>query len=226
MRTLVFFVTIFIFYQIGVSQKNADIGLILGGANYLGDLNTETPFRKISPGAKVFYRRNIHSRIAVRGNLGYTQLSGDDQKSDFAYQQLRSDQFKVNLLEAAGTFEFNFFRFELSARKKYVSPYLSAGVGFSMVNFSFASKFIENFGIPFGMGVKVGLSKRLSLGVEYTLHRTFRDDLDQISDWKYTSGDNYALKQRANPQNDDWVSFFGVFLSYKLKDCVTCPAYL
>ncbi len=226
MRNLVFIVIFLLFSQIGVSQKNADVGLILGGASYLGDINTETPFRSISPAAKVFYRRNIHSRIAVRGNIGYTRLSGNDQQSDFSYQLLRNEQFTSDLMEVSGLFEFNFFRFELSARKKYVSPYVGAGIGFSMVDFKFASKFIENFNIPFGLGVKVGLGARFAVGIEYTLNRTFRDDLDQISDWKYTSGENYSFKQRANPQNDDWFSFFGVILSYKLKDCVTCPAYL
>jgi hypothetical protein len=95
-----------------------------------------------------------------------------------------------------------------------------------MLDYNFATRPIENFTIPFGLGLKVGLNERIAIGFEYTVHKTFRDDIDKIEDWLYTSSDNYALKQRANPQNSDWFTFFGVFLSYKLKDCVTCPANL
>ncbi|HKK59457.1 MAG TPA: DUF6089 family protein, partial [Salinivirga sp.] len=120
----------------------------------------------------------------------------------------------------------NFFKFELSERKTYLTPYLGGGLGMLLVEFNFSSRVMDNITIPFGMGAKIGINNRLTLGLEYTLHRTFRDDLDQISDWRYNSLDVFSLKQRANAQNDDWFTFFGVFISYKLKDCVTCPAYL
>ncbi|PLX20700.1 MAG: hypothetical protein C0599_08635 [Salinivirgaceae bacterium] len=213
-------------YNVGFSQKKADIGLMLGGATYIGDLNLETPFHMVRPAAKVFYRRNIHSRLAVRGNLGYYRLAGDDAKSDFVYQNLRNANFQREILETSAFVEFNFLKFEQSPRYNYISPYIGAGLGVMMLDYTFAKSVIENFTIPFGLGLKVGLNERFAIGFEYTVHKTFRDDIDKIEDWLYTSSDNYAFKQRANPQNNDWFTFFGVFLSYKLKDCVTCPANL
>lgn len=215
-----------IIYHIGVSQENADIGLMLGGATYIGDVNQETPFRTIRPAAKAFYRYNLHARLAIRGNLEYSKVAGEDAISDFEYQQLRNQQFNSDVMGASAFMEFNFLHFEQAVRYRYATPYIGAGLGFMMVDFRLSSNTLQNFNIPFGLGVKIGLTERLAIGMEYTLTKTFRDDLDKISDWRYNSGGTFPLKQRANPQNDDWFSFFGVFLSYKLKDCVTCPAYL
>lgn len=225
MKKIFFIISIiFICSNIGFSQRKADIGLIVGGATYLGDVNVETPFHMIRPAVNVFYRRNIHNRLAVRGNLGYAQIAGDDSRSDFGYQNIRNQTFQRSILETSGFVEFNFLKFEQSPRFRYVSPYIVAGVGVMMLDFTFAKSAIENFTVPFGVGLKVGLNEKFAVGFEYTAHKTFRDDIDKIDDWLYTSSDNYSFKQRANPQNNDWFTFFGIFLSYKLKDCVTCPA--
>lgn len=213
-------------YHVGVSQKNADIGLMLGGATYMGDVNQETPFRSVKPAASAFYRYNFHSRLALKGSIQYARIAGDDALSEFDYQTLRNQQFSTDMLGASAFVEFNFLHFEQTVRHRYATPYIGAGLGFMLVDFKLAANTLENITIPFGLGVKIGLTERLAMGLEYTLHKTFRDDLDKISDWRYNSSGSFPLKQRANPQNDDWFTFFGVFLSYKLKDCVTCPAYL
>jgi hypothetical protein len=225
-KILLIILIAFAITNIGFSQKKADIGFMVGGATYIGDLNLETPYHKIRPGIRAFYRRNIHTRLAVRGNLGYYQVAGDDALSDYTYQNLRNHSFQRNIMEASGFVEFNFLKFEQTPRYNYISPYIAAGLGFMMLDFSFAKSAIENFTLPFGVGLKIGLNERIAVGFEYTVHKTYRDDIDKIEDWLYTSSDNYAFKQRANSQNNDWFTFFGVFLSYKLKDCVTCPANL
>lgn len=226
MQKLFLFLIIIIIAHVGVSQKNADIGFMVGTSTYMGDLNTETPFRKFGPGIKAFYRRNLHTRLAIRGDLSYARIMGDDAKSDFDYQLLRNNNFQSDILEGAVLFELNFLRFEMSPRTQYISPYIFGGLGMMLLDFQITNNIGEYFTIPFGMGVKIGLNSKWAIGVEYSLHKTFRDDLDKISEWLYTSGESYPLKQRANAQNDDWFTFFGVFLSYKLKDCVTCPANL
>lgn len=224
-RIIVFFIIV-LMTHVGVSQKNADIGFMVGAATYIGDVNVENSFRNFRPGIKAFYRWNIHSRLALRGDLTYAQIAGNDAKSDFEYQQLREFRFNSDILEGAALLEINFLRFEQSKRYKYVSPYINGGLGFMLLDFSLSSTFMENITIPFGVGVKIGINDKWAIGLEYSIHKTFRDDLDKITEWLYTSGESYPLKQRANVQNDDWFTFFGVFLSYKLKDCVTCPANL
>ncbi|MDA3866107.1 MAG: DUF6089 family protein [Salinivirgaceae bacterium] len=226
MRRITLLTILILLTYVGVSQKNADIGFIVGGATYLGDVNTENPFRTIKPGVQGFYRHNIHSRLAVRGNATYARIGGRDNLSDFDYQNLRGIEFDADLFEIAGMLEFNFFRFEQLPRQRFISPYINGGIGLMTVDFQFNSNFREYFTIPFGVGVKIGINERWAVGLEYSFHRTFRDDLDKIPDWLYTSSETYPLKQRANVQNDDWFTFFGVFLSYNLKDCVTCPANL
>lgn len=224
-KTFLILITILIAH-VGVSQKNADIGFMVGTSTYMGDLNTETPFRDFRPGVKAFYRHNLHSRLAFRADLSYVRIAGDDSKSDFKYQLLRNNQFQSDIMQGAALVEFNFLRFEQSPRVRYISPYIFGGLGLMLLDFEFTNGFKEYVTIPFGIGFKIGLNDKWAIGVEYALHKTFRDDLDKISEWLYTSNESYPLKQRANIQNDDWFTFFGVFLSYKLKDCVTCPANL
>jgi hypothetical protein len=104
-----------------------------------------------------------------------------------------------------------------------------------------------NATFPFGMGFKFHTG-RLAVSIEWGLRRTFTDYLDDVSttyvdpDLLFaTNGVLAALiadrsvvnpgeintgRQRGNPSNNDWYSFAGVTLSYKLsrKESV-CPAY-
>lgn len=104
-----------------------------------------------------------------------------------------------------------------------------------------------NAAFPFGIGFKFHTG-RLALAFEWGLRKTFTDYLDDVSttyvdpDLLYaTNGVLAALiadrsvvnpgeintgRQRGNPSNNDWYSFAGITLSYKLsrKESV-CPAY-
>jgi hypothetical protein len=100
-KILLIFSIVFLVINIGYSQKKADIGFMIGGATYIGDVNLETPFHMPRVALKAFYRRNIHTRLAIRGNAGYYRLAGDDSKSGFEYQSLRNHNFQSEILEAS-----------------------------------------------------------------------------------------------------------------------------
>ena len=73
--------------------------------------------------------------------------------------------------------------------------------------------------IPFGAGVKVFITKRLSGAVLWEFRKTFSDDLDGMPG---ISGSRFTSKLH----NNDWYYIFGVNLSYRInyyKDL--CPAY-
>lgn len=97
--------------------------------------------------------------------------------------------------------------------------------------------------IPFGLGVKYQLNRRFNFSAEWGMRKTFTDYLDDVS--RYYAPVGYATnpeladkandpdpitsntgRQRGNFATKDWYSFFGVCISFKLKDPDgTCPAF-
>ena len=92
--------------------------------------------------------------------------------------------------------------------------------------------------IPFGFGFKFNIAKSVSLNLEWGLRRTYTDYLDDVSktyvdpstfnsaisanlaDRSPEVGEpnNKINSQRGNSRNDDWYSFFGVMVMFKIHD--------
>ena len=104
---------------------------------------------------------------------------------------------------------------------------------------------LTQIAIPFGIGVKMNVSKKVGLGLEWGPRKTFTDYLDDVSgtypdpllhpfasirsaslsDRSKHAGNNIN-KQRGNPRTKDWYFFFGVTLSIKLNfKAPPCYAY-
>jgi hypothetical protein len=102
--------------------------------------------------------------------------------------------------------------------------------------------------IPFGMGFKFHAMGRLGVSVEWGLRKTYTDYLDDVSttyvqqDVLYANkgldaalfadrsivnpGDSNVNMQRGNSTTNDWYSFAGVTLTYKLSSGKSvCAAY-
>ena len=97
----------------------------------------------------------------------------------------------------------------------------------------------------FGVGVKFNITRSLTGGLEWGLRRTGTDYLDDVSttypasgaltgeDARYFSdrslvnrGENAGF-QRGNPTTNDWYSFAGFILTFKMPELMRtkCPAY-
>ena len=102
--------------------------------------------------------------------------------------------------------------------------------------------------IPFGMGFKFHAMGRLGVSIEWGMRKTFTDYLDDVSTSyvqqdvlyankgldaalfadrsKVNPGDSNVNRQRGNPTTNDWYSFAGVTLTYKLSSGKSvCAAY-
>jgi hypothetical protein len=101
--------------------------------------------------------------------------------------------------------------------------------------------------IPFGMGFKVNLVGKFGLAVEWGLRKTYTDYLDDISsrypskmvmlsesgatatalsDRSTVNNNPYGTHtgyQRGNSKNNDWYSFAGIMIVYKLSSPEPCP---
>lgn len=87
---------------------------------------------------------------------------------------------------------------------------------------------------PFGIGLKYSLSERIGLALEWGMRKTFTDYIDDVSTTYYLVGseidpadlagvqsdptlDHDPYMQRGNSGTDDWMSFFGLSVTYKIN---------
>jgi hypothetical protein len=92
------------------------------------------------------------------------------------------------------------------------------------------------FSMPFGLGVKYSVSKLIGVGAEWGMRKTSTDYLDDVSQTYYLdlAGTNPANAstvelasdpllshttgmQRGNSRNNDWYSFAGVSVTFKIR---------
>ena len=90
------------------------------------------------------------------------------------------------------------------------------------------------FSIPMGVGFKLGINKSFNIILQYGARKTFTDYIDDVSMTYpgsavlFPEGGNLAVEmsdptgthligqERGNSENNDWYSFFGITLSFKL----------
>jgi opacity protein-like surface antigen len=254
-------------------KKGAEIGLFLGCSYYIGDLNPMGHFNQFtkSAGGAVF-RYNFNPRLAARISVFAGAIEGDDSFSNSQSQQQRNLKFRSNLSELSGQLEFNFLDYEIGNDYHGFSPYIFAGVagykfkpqgnvndqwvdlqplgteGQGLPGGASKRKYkLTQFSIPFGVGVKINLSKRIGISLEWGLRKTFTDYLDDVSTRYYDPaiiaarrGNNAAYlsdpsigtdpnytnvgRQRGNPTTKDWYNFSGIAITIKLKEKrKSCP---
>jgi hypothetical protein len=201
------------------SQRKADIGLFGGTAYYMGDINPNRHFYRPSLSLGALYRYNLNPRYAIKAHGYYAQLSGNDL--DFPGllhpdRPVSPHSFSTSLIDAGIQLEFNFLPFSPGLGTIQYTPYLSAGFSGAMIVQSDVNA--ENLlSFPFGAGVKMNLSKRISTGFEWSFRKTISDRIDGLEN---PSGTSSFL------HNNDWYSFLGIFITYKFFNFATgCPAY-
>jgi len=233
----------FILFSVTVTGQDMEFGITGGGSYYLGDLNPGTPFTDIKPFFGVLARYDIDTRWAVKLALMKGAVAADASQGNPFIQTLGLS-FTSNITDISAVAEFNFFPYFTGSERNWISPYIYAGVsvflfkpmnnGISLVTVGTEGQKIGyngrqpyslvGFSIPFGIGAKVSLAKRLGMQVFWEMHKTFTDYLDDVST-TFVSGVEYSDPlgthqtgmQRGDPNNMDWFSFFGVSLTYKFN---------
>lgn len=258
---LLMFIPVLLFSQFRVRHQ---LGVLLGAEYYLGEINQQHFYNsKFAFGA--FYKRSHPNyRIAQRLNFTYGQLEAFDSDSKDAYQVNRNLMFNSKLWELGYILEINFKKYDVGALKNNrSSPYIFLGITYFHMNpmASYNNDMIalrplstEGQGIakpkysnsqvalPFGLGWKANLSKRIGIGIEYGLRKTFTDYIDDVSG-KYADpfilyeekGQTSAIMsnrsldggiktglQRGNSKNKDWYAVFGVTITYQIKQNCGC----
>ncbi len=197
------------------SQRKSDIGFFAGTDYYMGDLNPSKHFYKSLFAIGPIYRYNFEPRNSIRISAIYNKLQGDSKGYGDVFVESLDKSFDATFLDFAAVYEFNFVPYKTANRKLNKSLYLSGGMAYN-VNLSGAQ---SHFSIPFGIGYKLNVAKKLSVGAEVSVRKTFRDD--KIDGQVNVGGDDFNLVG-----NNDWYTFAGIFISYKIFNYrEDCPAY-
>lgn len=212
----------FFFINLAISaygQRNADYGIFGGVSSYFGDINQSKLLYSPLPAAGVLYRYNFHPRQALRGNIFFGGLRGNDRDFNNSYQITRDSSFSGSIGELALQFEFNFLPYTTQGKLWDFTPYFAAGAGAVFINTIPGIIAIEPV-IPFSFGFKVNIYKNMGLEAEYGFRKTFYDNFDGLNDM-------VAAEHRGLIHNNDWYSFAGIVLTWKIYNKLTgCPTYI
>lgn len=200
------------------SQRKSDIGFFAGTSYYMGDLNPSRHFYIPSYAIGPIFRYNFEPRNSLRFHGIYHKLSGDPAGYGDPYvESFTGKAFTKSFIDLAANYEINFIPYKTANRKLNQSLYLTAGLGYHVSIAEFGK---SHFTIPFGMGYKFNLTKKLSAGMEVTGRKTFADEkIDDVIN---------INPEEKNPLfgNKDWYTFAGIFISYKIFSFrEDCPAY-
>ncbi|RLD78463.1 MAG: hypothetical protein DRJ10_10290 [Bacteroidetes bacterium] len=219
-------ILLFILWQINIQAqpKRHEIGAFIGTAYYMGDLNDSKLFYMPSPAFGLLYRYDLNSRYALKITGTYTTLRGDDSKSENLYQRQRAHSFSTRITEVSPMIEFNFLPFSAGSQQEYYSVYVTTGVGILFMQSP--SNFPIHPVIPFGLGFKYGINRRIVVAAEWTYRKTFTDYIDQLLPDEYGTAGGSNDKQRSYDNSKDWYSFAGITFTYKFAlGSTSCPAY-
>lgn len=199
------------------SNKGWEGGLFLGYSNYLGDLVEPTfTLDQANPAFGVFIKNRLSNRFGIKANLFYGRIEGSDVNYDRNVD--RNIDFESSLVEIAIRGEYELRRaprttrdeFEQSGKyKKKIVPYIFLGLGAAFVNpdvnynleeGSPATIALKNedanadfsntqFALPIGAGLRIDLSRKAYLGLEWGQRITASDYLDGVKE-SGDSGDN------------------------------------
>ncbi len=223
------------------AQDRLELGFMGGGSYYLGDMNPSQQFKMTRPTVSFFGRYMKSDRIAFRAQVGYYGIAGRyDESSPDVYsaslvpnstpfvegqvEALRPEncEFSAGLIDVSILGEFNFLSFDHMFRKEETrfTPYLALGLGCTAYpHYSEGAKKSKfTLSLPFGLGVKYKVNKFLRLGLEWTFHKTFTDELECVEDLTGTfdPADPYRNGVHKITHNNDWFSNVCISVSISL----------
>jgi hypothetical protein len=182
-----------------VSAQKRELGFMLGGSFYMGDMNQLVPFKKTRPAGAIIYRYNYNPRTAFKASVLFGQIAGEDASTNNSSQLHRNLDFKTYIAEVSAQWEFNFLNYKTDDEDMPFSPYFFAGL--SLFNFNPKGSLGNDWyklhdlstetnkknysrfqiAIPFGLGLKYAVNKHVTFGAEWGMRKTFTDYLDDLS---------------------------------------------
>lgn len=201
MRTILLFALLV--PVVASAQSRLHVTLSGGLSNYYGDLQDKPLTANQSHGAfGAGIKYDVTGHFAVRGQLFYARLSADDKNNkpslrarnlnfhskvieasvlgEYSLFNLENRRFTPYAFAGVAIFRFNPYTFDSTGAKYYLEPLGTEGQGLA----EYADRKMykrTQFAIPFGAGLRLRVSEKVTLAYEFSLRKTFTDYLDDVS---------------------------------------------
>ena len=175
------------------AQQSFELGAFLGVINYQGDLADDpVEYSETNFAFGAMSRYMFTPKIAIKGNLYYGKLVGDDANT--ANANFRGWRFEANLIELSVVGEYHpFGRSRLSSIgffRQQATPFIFAGVGgtYAKSNMEVPQRDINRvpeindrsffLSVPIGVGFRYDVSEYFLFAGEFGSRAVFSDHLD------------------------------------------------
>jgi opacity protein-like surface antigen len=196
-QTPLFSLLILFLFSSSLKAQNWELGLMVGGASYKGDIdvNLKTFAPQLGLSGNIYGRKFITDHFSTRLAFGYAQLSGDEAKHPTTdLWAKRGFVYSGHIMSVSGLAEWRPFNM------KQFQPYIFGGL--SGVSFDGTTNFNEpnlvmtsediakdknakysktTVFIPVGGGIHYFVSDGFSVGLEVSFNISWSDHLDGIS---------------------------------------------
>ncbi len=197
-----------------LKSQIVEVGVSGGLSYYIGDINFGKHFSQseISYAGTLRYYQNL--RWAFRFQYSKYNLTSSDKVA--AYIPDRGLEISSEIDDISFITEFNFFEYWTGSKRDRVTPYIFAGISLFKFNTTdFDGKALQSeknsWSIPFGLGVKYSLNKRIGATLEWQIHKAFTDEIDGVVD--NMIGD----KPIVFGYKCDWYNMLGLTISYRFN---------
>ena len=171
----------------GVQSQDIEVGFFGGVSYYVGDINPGIHYMQSKSAYGILARYNMNTRMAVKVNFYHGKIAGDDALSNA--MENRNLSFESSINEMSAVFEFNFLPYFTGSKRTYFTPYIFGGASVFTYNPKAGNVILRDIGtegqnegyegrkpyskvsfaIPFGIGCKYSLTKKLGLSLEWGL---------------------------------------------------------
>ncbi len=203
-----------------VAQIN-ELGVFLGGSNYIGDVGPDAYVKPNEFAYGVLYKWNRSPRHSYRISYVQSKITARDEESKSDGRKLRDFDFENDIKEISAGLEFNFFEFNLHELDRQFTPYVYTGLSLLIydelfvVNGATEKDYTETtLAIPMTVGFKTNVFPKLVLGFEVGARYSFTDNLDGSN----PKNDNLAPLRFGNTNSKDWYVFTGFTLTYTFTE--------
>ena len=213
----IFSLFICLFLTISGYSQIHEVGVFLGGSNYIGDVGSTTYVAPNEPAIGILYKWNKSPRHSWRISYSQAKIASDDLDSKEPGRNQRGYRFENNLKEVSLGLEFNFFEFNLHELGNKITPYVYSGISYFKYDELYVlsgetqkDKKESSFAIPLIIGLKSSITPRLILAAEVGMRATLTDNIDG----SFPKDENLKSLRFGNINNNDWYVFSGLTLTY------------
>ncbi|MEA4936044.1 MAG: DUF6089 family protein [Paludibacter sp.] len=186
-----------------------EVGFHGGESYFIGDVKTK--LKDMKPDYGFTIRHLFNQRLSLQADFNHTSIKGSfNQHFDSIYTAVVDLNQEINMVDFSFVFNFlDYGQLDHVLKSSNYSAYLFAGIG--LIQQDKADINHLNFSVPFGMGFKMKLNKRLHMNLQWTHRLMLYDRLEGQNTLENPLGLNGS-----NIYNNDQAGTVTIGLSYGL----------